>query len=52
MQNKNIKSIVSSALVNLLKLFVVPEALTARPVESSLMGLRNLGYGELGVCAL
>ena len=33
-------------------LIVVPEALTARPAESSLMGLHKLGYGELGVCEL
>ena len=46
------KSIFSAALVNLLKFLVVPEALTARPAESSRMGLHKLGYGELGVCAL
>ena len=46
------KSIFSAALVNLLKFFVVPEALTARPAAGPLMGLRKLGYGELGVCAL
>ena len=42
------KSIFSPALVNLLKFFVVPEALTARPAESSLMGLHKIGDGELG----
>ena len=33
-------------------MFVVPESLTARPAEGSLVGLHKLGYGELGVCAL